>query len=52
MLSTKSLLFAIVTRLDYSSDVYDFALIGSIDWVIPAVATFCVGVVIAFKSRK
>ena len=52
MQPTKSLLFAIVARLDFASDVYEFALQGSMDWLLPSAAALFAGLLIVFKSRK
>ena len=52
MCPTKSLLFAIVARLDFLSDVYEFALQSSTDWIFPSVVALLAGLIIAIKSRK
>ena len=51
MTLTKSLLFAILTHLDFSNDVYNIGLIASADWILPSAVAFCLGVVIALRRK-
>ena len=51
MTLTKSLLFASLTHLDFSNDVYNIGLIASADWILPSAVAFCLGVVIALRRK-
>lgn len=46
MLPSKSLHASIITRLDFSNNVFDLALTASVDWLLPSVAVCAVFVIV------